>query len=282
MENQENNNIEKKEEFVLNESNVNNTPVVNIDESAKNARKKIDKTKKLMIILFSIIGIIIVIFALFLVFRRFNKMKIVEYNEEYTLYQYFSGVKTSYTGKITITNEGDITKIESSEGVNDINDAPVYFQDDNNKVLTPKNMQLVIPRLLNKNYKLKYFTEISYDKDTNSSYFLQGKENVFLDKSFLYDGNNLYLFLNEVSVNANDKVYNLSPLSYLIVNYQGEVEIYDKEKDEYVVIDLCEKDVIGNMDEYVINLSTDTVSNGETSRLLVKSVDNLELYKSSN
>ena len=57
-------------------------------------------------------------------------------------------------------------------------------------------------------------------------------------------------------------------------------EIYDKKTDKYHMIELCEKDVLANLGEYTINLSTDTVSNGDNSRLLMKSVDGLEIYKS--
>lgn len=275
MENQE----KKTEEIITNET-VSNTPVVNIEETAKKANKKRENTNKLRIILFSIIGIIVVLIALFIVFSRFSNMNKFEYNAEYPMYQYFSGVKTSYTGKVTLINDGDITKVESNEGIMDINDAPIYYQDVDNKVLITKNMQLFFPHLFNKNYKLKYFTNIFYDTEMSSSYFEDGKKNVFLEDAFLYDGNNMYLFLTDISVQVLDEKYDLSPLSYVVVNYQGEVEIYDKKTDKYHMIELCEKDVLANLGEYTINLSTDTVSNGDNSRLLMKSVDGLEIYKS--
>lgn len=275
MENQE----KKTEEIITNET-VSNTPVVNIEETAKKANKKRENTNKLRIILFSIIGIIVVLIALFIVFSRFSNMNKFEYNAEYPMYQYFSGVKTSYTGKVTLINDGDITKVESNEGIMDINDAPIYYQDVDNKVLITKNMQLFFPHLFNKNYKLKYFTNIFYDTEMSSSYFEDGKKNVFLEDAFLYDGNNMYLFLTDISVQVLGEKYDLSPLSYVVVNYQGEVEIYDKKTDKYHMIELCEKDVLANLGEYTINLSTDTVSNGDNSRLLMKSVDGLEIYKS--
>ena len=275
MENQE----KKTEEIITNET-VSNTPVVNIEETAKKANKKRENTNKLRIILFSIIGIIVVLIALFIVFSRFSNMNKFEYNAEYPMYQYFSGVKTSYTGKVTLINDGDITKVESNEGIMDINDAPIYYQDVDNKVLITKNMQLFFPHLFNKNYKLKYYTKVFYDTEMSSSYFEDGKKNVFLEDAFLYDGNNMYLFLTDSSVQVLGEKYDLSPLSYVVVNYQGEVEIYDKKADKYHMIELCEKDVLANLGEYTINLSTDTVSNGDNSRLLMKSVDGLEIYKS--
>lgn len=272
MENQEKNNIEE----MPTESNV---PNVSVEETAKKVREKRENSKKLRILLFSIIGATIVLIGLFLVFSHFSGLKSYVYNEEYSLYQYFSGVKISYSGKVTLTNEGEITTVESDSGIDDIKDAPIYFEENNNEVLISRSMQLLIPRLINTNQKLKYFTKIIYDESSETVYFEQGKNKIYLENSFLYDGDNLYLFLMNVSLKVADKTYELSPLSYAIVNYKGQVEIYDKKNDKYEVIDLCETDVIGTYEDYVINLSTDMISYGESSRLLIKSVDSLDMYK---
>ncbi len=275
--NQNQSNI-SNDEVIMNTSSESNIPNVSIDETVKKVQKKRENNNKLRIILISIIGAIVLLIGLFLLFSHFSGLKKYEYNEEYSMYQYFSGVKVSYEGKVVLTNNGDITTVESKDGISNINDAPVYFQDVSNEVLTTKNMQLVIPRLFNKNYKLKFFTKLIYDDETNSVHYLMGKNKVQLEDSFLYDGNNLYLFLTNVVLMVNEKKYELSPLSYAIVNYMGEVEIYDKLNDKYHVIDLSEKDVVATMGDYNINLSTDMLSYKENSRLLIKSVDNLNEY----
>lgn len=251
---------------------------VSVDETQKAVHEKREKNKKVRIISFSIIVVLILLIGLFFLLRFFSKLKKYEYNEDYPMYQYFSGVKVSYDGKLTLTNNGDITTIKTKEGISDIKDAPIYFQNVANETLTTKNMQLVIPRLFNKNYKLKYFTRLVYDKDAKVSYYLKGRKQVYLDDAFLYDGDNLYLFLTNVSLVVNKEEYNLSPLSYIIVNYKGQVEMYDKINDKYTVIDLCESDVTGNLGQYNINFSTDMLSYDNNSRLLIKSVDNLNEY----
>lgn len=276
-ENQNQNNV-SNEEIVMNTSAESNIPNVSIEDTAKKVRDKRESDKKLRIILFSVIGAIVLLFGLFLLFRYFSKLKKFEYNEDYPMYQYFSGVKTLYEGKVTLTNDGSITTVESNTGISDIKDAPIYFQDISNETLTTKNMQLVIPRLFNQNYKIKYFTRLILDEETGLVYYKNGKKDVYLEDSFLYDGNNLYLFLSDISLIVNEKEYKLSSLSYAIVNYMGEVEIYDKLNDKYYTIDLCEKDVTANMGEYTINLSTDMLSHKENSRLLIKTVDSLNTY----
>lgn len=273
MENQENNNLNQNDKL-------SNVPNVSVEETAKKVAKKREKNIKLYIALFSIIGIIGVLIALFIVFRHFFSLKQVTYDETYSLYQYFSGVKVSYPGKATLTNEGNITTIESGDVVENIHDAPIFFEDKGGEILIPKSMQLLIPRYFNKNYKLNYFTNIVYDETTDIIYYKKGKKNIYLEDSFLYDGDNLYLFLMDVELAVGEKEYKLNPLSYVIVNYGGQVEIYDKKNDKYEVIDECLTDVIATSDQYKINLSKDAFSYGETSRLLFKSVDSLKVYES--
>lgn len=275
---EENQNNISNEKVIMNTSAESNIPNVSVEDTAKRVQNKRESDKKLRIILFSVIGAIILLFGLFLLFRYFSKLKKYEYNENYPMYQYFSGVKILYEGKVTLTNDGNITTVESKNGISDIKDAPIYFQNVKNEVLITKNMQLVIPRLFNQNYKIKYFTKLIYDEDTDIVSYLNANKEVSLEKSFLYDGNNLYLFLSDVLLVVNDKEYDLSSLSYAIVNYMGEVEIYDKLNDKYYIIDMCEKDVVASMDEYTINLSTDMLSHKENSRLLIKSVDSLNVY----
>ena len=88
------------------------------------------------------------IVALFLVFGHLNKMNEYTHNEEYPLYQYFAGQKNTYTGKVTISKNKDITEIKNDDGVVGIEDAPIYFQKSDDEVLVSKNMLLVFPRII--------------------------------------------------------------------------------------------------------------------------------------
>jgi hypothetical protein len=217
--------------------------------------------------------------ASFLLFRYFKGLKEYTYNDEYPLYQYFAGGKTIYTGKITLSMEDDITKIENDEGVEDIEDVPIYFQNVDNEVLTSKNMLYVIPRVNNLNYRINAFSKVAYEPDSKNAYYHLGKKKVLLEEGFLFDGANLYLFLSDVSVVIDDKTYELSPLSYIIVNYKEMIENYNKKLDEYTIIDTHKNDVIATLGSHKINMSVDMVNN---NRLLLKSCDNLPIYNDTN
>jgi hypothetical protein len=158
-------------------------------------------------------------------------------------------------------------------------DAPIYFQKVSNEALVSKNMLLVFPRINNKNYKVPVFSKVTYESDSDSAFYYIGKKKIFLEDSFLYDGNDLYLFLYKTTIQAGDKTYELSPLSFAIVNYHSQLELYDKENDKYEIIENSNYDVIATLGTHKINLSTDMLND---NRLLLKSVTDLPIYKNSN
>lgn len=271
MENQKN-----KEEVVLNTSNEHTEANVSVDETAKKVHKKRENAKLLKILLFSVIGFIVLLIASFFLFRYFKGLKEFSYNEEYPLYQYFAGAKNVYTGKVTLSLDDEITKIETTEGVYDMEDAPIYFQNVDNTALTSKTMLLVFPRINNKNYRINAFSKIEYDKESNVSFYYLGKNKILLEDAFLYDGDNVYMFLCNTSVVIGEKTYELSPLSYMVVNYHDQIEVYDKASDKYEIIDFYDKDVIATYSSHKINMSVDMVND---NRLLIKTFDNLPIYE---
>ena len=249
-----------------------------LDETKEKVSKERNDKKKLTIILVTIIGVLIVLVASFVIYGFYNKKTLYTF-DQYEIYQYFSGIKTTYEGKVTINSDGQITKIEGVDTkVENISDAPIYFQKEANAVFFAKNMGLIIPRIKNKNYKIDYFSKITVDE--KNAYVENKGDSSYIEPSFIYDGENLYFFLYETTVTIENKDYKLSPLSYIIVNYQGQIEIYDKANDKYTTIDSHKKDVLSKTESYTINLSTDVISyaDGE-SKLFVKSFNSLETYK---
>lgn len=275
-ENQKNPENQQINDVILNTSNEHTSANVSVEQTAIDVHKKRENKKILTILLISIIGIIILVVALFLVFGSLNKMTEYTSNEEYPLYQYFAAQKNIYTGKVTISKDNGITQIENDDGVVGIEDAPIYFQKVDNEVLVSKPMLLVFPRINNKNYKIKLFTKLTHDSETDASFYFDKDDKIFLEESFLYDGQDLYLFLYKTSVQVGEKTYELSPLSYVIVDYHDQVEIYDKLSDKYEIIEDCNFDIIATLGSHKINLSTDMVND---NRLLLKSFNNLPLYK---
>lgn len=247
------------------------------DEVGKIVTKKRDK-KKLIIGLIYTLTVITVICIALLVGINYLRLNRISINED-ELYQYFNGSKFEYKGKITIKNNGEVSSIETDDIKIDKNTYPIYYKNKSNLVTFPIDMEVIATNDINKTKKIIYFTNIELDEDGTSAYVVYKDKRVFLDESFLFDGENLYFFTYPVSVNVNDTDYNLSSGSYMIVNYKDQVEIYDKKEDKYTIIDSHEEDVIANLNGIKINMSIDMVITESGNRLLIKNVKNLPLYE---
>lgn len=247
-----------------------------IDDKRKN---KIKLKKKLKIFLISIIFLLVVSSVVGIVYNRYETLNKITI-EDHELYQYLNGVKYDYTGKFSLSKSGEITNIEY-KGINiEVDDTPIYYKTEGNKMILPKNMEIVFLRIVNKNYKLPYFSEIEVDtaeKET-SAYLKLSEKNEYLEESFLYNGADLYVFLYETKITIDNKDYTLSPLSYINVLYKDQINMYDKQTDTYTIIPTHKKDVIAQTNDYKINLSTDMVLYDENSKLLIKNVDDLPSY----
>ena len=88
--------------------------------------------------------------------------------------------------------------------------------------------------------------------------------------------------MKQLSLFGNTE-YELSPLSYVIVNYRSSVEIYNYDKDEYIIIqdeNSLKNDVLAKSksSNYTINMSLDSMKTEKSNQLLITSIDNLNEY----
>ena len=209
-------------------------------------------------------------------YKGLNKVTI----ENYEFYQYFSGIRYDYKGELTLKKNGEITKLKYTNTEIEVDSTPIYYKTIDNQIIIPQNMGLYMPRMANKNYKLPYFSVISIEEtDTNTNAYVKYKNiKKFIEPAFLYDGSNLYVFLYNTKIKIDDEEILLSPLSYIIVNYQDEIFIYDKKTDTPRTIQSHVQDVVAEFEGYKVNLSTDMIMYDSNSKLLIKNVDLLKSY----
>ena len=254
---------------------------IKIRKHLKKSKAKEHKKKNERILIISIVVIVLVAIAGFIIYRHYKNLNKVTM-EDYELYQYFAGQRFDYTGQLSLKRNGEITKLKYKDIEIEVDSTPIYFKNIDNEMLLPTNMGFYMPRVMNRNYKLPYFSRIAIEKnDTGTSAFLVfNDKKTYLEKSFLYDGENLYIFLYETKVKIDDKEIVFSPLSYIIVNYRQDIYYYNKESDEYGIIDAHTADVIATFEGYKINLSIDGIMYDQKSRLLIKNPGQLPTYKS--
>lgn len=239
----------------------------------KKIRSKLKLQKNIPILLFSFLAIAIMGIIFFITYDKYEDLTEVKF-ENYKLYQYFGGMKYEYTGELAFKNTGEISELKYQDIEIRVDSTPIYFSEVDNEMLLPVTMGYYIPRISNKNFKLPVFTKLGVAPDRYRAYVIGDKENVELETSFLYDGVDLYVFLFETPVTINGETVVLSPLSYISVVYDGDVIYYNKSTDEYREIPTVTTDVVAEVGDYKLNLSTDMIMYTNSNRLLIKNVKN--------
>ena len=182
---------------------------------------------------------------------------------------------------ITFTRKEGLTELKATDRKVTLDSTPVYYADENDKVIFPEDMAIVYPNNNGMMYRINHFADII---EENGSIYLETNlatktNKTKLEKAFLYDGQDLYFFLERTTITVNGTNYEVSPLSYAIVRYKQNVEIYNYEKDEYQVIDTTEtQEAKVVTDTYTINMSVDSLQTAEKDQLLIRGLSYLQEF----
>jgi len=236
---------------------------------------KILKNKKVRTFLIGIVVFvlaIIVILNLFAVKKELSSKKIK--NED--IYLYFGSEKFEYKGNITLDHENSITNIQFNNKDVTLFSEPIYFAK-KEKIILPVAYSVVNANIGLQN-KVGFYTEIV---NRDGYYYLLNKDLDYkLNDHFLYDGEDMYIFIQPSTVSFQDKKIEISPLSF--VNYlfnTQELYIYDYKEDKVSYYEQVTDNVIVSNENYKINLSSDNIIYKDKEKLLMKNFDYLKKLK---
>ena len=106
--------------------------------------------------------------------------------------------------------------------------------------------------------RINYFTTVE-NRDGLINLSKDGKK-AQVSGGYLYDGNNLFIFLEPVTLMVGNKEINLGTMSYVRVNYRNNMEIYNSITGDYEFIAQGDLDVYAFVkDVYVIDLCRDSI-----------------------
>lgn len=226
-------------------------------------KKIINCIKKISIIIKENIKIIIpllLILVIFIAFFVYYKVSVMDNYREYKdikVYQYFSAKKYEYNAHVGFNRKKEIVEFDTKDYDITYDSTPIYYENEN-KVVFPNNMSVVMPTLNCSEYLSPKFSIVS--KVKNSYYLKTSKFDNKLGHYFLYDGLNLYFFLDEVKLTINGKEVKLSPLSYVYTSSVNQnVTYYDKYSDTITVVPVNDFRTIAENDYYKVNISTDQI-----------------------
>lgn len=215
--------------------------------------------------------LIIIVTISYFVFRR----KVDEYKiEKHDLYQYFMGFKMEYKSSVKLDKDNNnITKITFGDDVVHLNSTPLYYKGEE-RVLFPESMSVLKPKE-GKQYRINYYSMVYKDLDSYS--VIKGKKNILLSDCVIYDGKDIYFFIEDVVVSFGENQVPLGALSYIVVDTLNHtVEVYPYGEEEGVVYDNINDEVIIENDSYRLNATLDIMYYNNKSRLLIKDLSKLK------
>lgn len=218
------------------------------------------------------ISLILVLFIAFLIYYKFSVYDGAVSEEVGQFYQYFFGEKYEYKGIVSLNRRDVIVDFNTDDYDIKFGSTPIYYKD-KDKVIFPSDVSVVMPTLGCAEYRaIKY----AYIEKSNDNYILTTKDySDKLGRYFIYDGEDMYFFLDEVTLVVGERKINLSPFSYIIARYRDYIYYYDKGTDTVESINVNNDESYVENDYYKVFVSLDKIDYFGSNVILSSSIEDL-------
>ena len=166
--------------------------------------------------LFVLILILILFIIIFIIYRIADKYMNYEKKETISVYTHVISKQIPFDADITVNRRKEILSIKAPENIN-LNNNILYSKD---KIIFPEKEILVLTTDVNKIYKLSKY---SYISDSN---LVTTKFKKDLGEYFIYNGNNVYFFINGGTLKTDLDSIDLNDYTEIKVQ-KGYIEYYE-------------------------------------------------------
>ncbi|MCI6266369.1 MAG: hypothetical protein MR598_05950 [Erysipelotrichaceae bacterium] len=237
-------------------------------EKVDNIKKFLKENYKLIIP----ITLMIVLFIAFLIYYKVSISNNYHIDTEEKVYQYFYDKKYEYTATISKNKKGVIIDFKPQEIKVNLDSTPIYYQK-KNIVILPKDMSVVMPTLSCAEYLTTGYSYITYQDGIYN--LTTNRYHKKLNHYFLYDGSDLYFFIEPVTLTINEEQIQLTPFSYVIAKYNKYISYYDRKTDTFKTITTTENNAKIENEYYTVYISKDTIDYQGTNIILTSDIKNL-------
>lgn len=223
-------------------------------------KKKLGKREVLLILIPAAAAVIAVIVASLFV-RTASKQKTSRPG-----HQYYMNASTPVEGGTVIkkSEDGTATYIDTEVGTVEIADLPIYYDDEERFMIT-EDMVYFDPRS-GRFSRADRFTEF-FMENGNLWASIGGVKKV-VNGGFLYNGKDMYIFLEPVTVTADQFHQDIPAFSYVEAVYGDQVAVFDYEKKKTDLYSAGD-DVPAKAVDYTVNVVSDTVILPDGMRILL-------------
>lgn len=215
--------------------------------------------------LFIPLALMVVLFAAFFFYYKVSLSNAYRVDTKGNFYQYFYGKKFEYSGIVSKNKRGVIVEVKKDDSDIKEDSTPIYSQD-SDTVIFASDMSVVMPTFNCSEYLALGYSYIEY-KDKGYK-LITNKYSDNLGHYFLYDGSDLYFFIEDTTLKIGDEEVKLSPFSYVVAKYGDYVAYYDKKNDKYGTISVSDDESIIKNNYYTIYISRDIIDYYGTNVIL--------------
>lgn len=213
--------------------------------------------------------------ALLFVFRA--KEELVQYSiKNENIYTFAANLRLDFYSTITLDHENNVTKLVSGAEELELYNEPIYYVGRKEAVF-PNKMTVVFPLENRIQKKINRYTVVDGQgiqpvvSNVNLKYAL--------NDSFIYDGSNIYFFLEPAKVTWGNNSVDVPFFSFVFCDYRGDLIIYNYDTEEIIYHEMVNDVVMAEFKNYKINMSHDSIIVNDKSSLLQKNIESLKLLK---
>ncbi len=216
----------------------------------------------------------LVLFIAFLIYYQVSIHSNYHVDTEVNVYQYFSDRKYEYSAMISKNRKDVIIDYKPIDVKINLDSTPIYYNSKKDDIVVfAKDMSVVMPTMSCAEYLAPGYSYITFK---NNIYTMTtNKYNGKLNHYFLYDGGDLYFFIEKVILKINNEEIELSPYSYVIANYGGYLSYYDRGTDTYKTLTIGNHDIVVSNEYYKILIDKDIIDYQGTNVILTSKLDKL-------
>lgn len=241
-------------------------------DKLNNIKKIIRDNSKVVVPLIVALAILIILFVT-LYFYKYNSY---HKDEKLNFYNYTTSAKNEFEGLLSRNRKNEIISFDVGKDIY-LGNYPVYNRKEK-IVIFPSEMNVVYATNEFVQYGINSYSYLYYD--INDYKLIDKGYNDYIKHTFLYDGKDLYFFLDKVKLSIGDKNIELSPLSMVVGNIGNNIVYYDYESDKAEFIEYTKQDVVISNKYYSVNIMQDNIDYYGDVRLLVTNMDSLEKISS--
>lgn len=144
------------------------------------------------------------------------------------IYRYDTSLQIAHEGTTQLRRRDNVLYLKNGGAVTEVPQTPIYFTEAPNQMLVPNLMMIAQPGKDVPPVRTPYYTTLEFEgSDIRLS--SKGKPLATVTDGFLFDGGNIYVFLEDMTVQYMGQTVEMPAMSYAIVLYDTRMELYPYE-----------------------------------------------------